>query len=74
MIDGELTVNGEALRAGDGVSISGADELRLEARDATTRSSSTWRRKPRSIEIGGLATDASPPLRLRRSARRVVRI
>ncbi len=35
VIDGALTVNGEALRAGDGVSISGADELHLEAQAAT---------------------------------------
>ena len=35
VIDGALTVNGEALRAGDGVSISGADELHLEAQPAT---------------------------------------
>ncbi|HZZ63776.1 MAG TPA: pirin family protein [Roseiarcus sp.] len=32
VVDGELAVNGEMLRAGDGISISGASELRLEAR------------------------------------------
>jgi quercetin 2,3-dioxygenase len=35
VVDGELTVNGEALKAGDGVAISGADDVRLEARAAT---------------------------------------
>ena len=31
VIDGELTVNGKALRSGDGVAIAGTHELRLEA-------------------------------------------
>ena len=31
VVDGGLSVNGETLRSGDGVSISGAEELRLEA-------------------------------------------
>jgi quercetin 2,3-dioxygenase len=35
VVDGELTVNGETLRAGDGVSISDTDELRLEATAAS---------------------------------------
>jgi quercetin 2,3-dioxygenase len=35
LVDGVLTVNGELLRAGDGVATSGAGELRLEARAAT---------------------------------------
>ncbi len=35
VVDGELTVNGEALKAGDGVAISGSDDVRLEARAAT---------------------------------------
>ncbi len=35
VVDGELTVNGEALKAGDGVAISGTDDVRLEARAAT---------------------------------------
>lgn len=35
VVRGELAVNGEALRAGDGVSVSGAGELRLEAKAAT---------------------------------------
>ena len=35
VVDGELTMNGEALQAGDGVSISGAGEIRLEAQAAT---------------------------------------
>ncbi len=30
-----MTVNGQTLRAGDGVAISGAGEIRLEARAAT---------------------------------------
>ncbi len=35
VVDGALTVNGQRLRAGDGLAISGADELRLEAQAAT---------------------------------------
>lgn len=35
VVDGELAVNGQTLHAGDGISISGAGELRLEARTAT---------------------------------------
>ncbi len=35
VVDGGLTVNGQRLRAGDGLAISGADELRLEAQAAT---------------------------------------
>jgi redox-sensitive bicupin YhaK (pirin superfamily) len=35
VVDGVLTVNGQQLRAGDGVAISGAGELRLEAEAAT---------------------------------------
>ena len=31
VVDGGLTVNGQRLRAGDGLAVSGADELRLEA-------------------------------------------
>ncbi len=35
VVDGGLTVNGQALRAGDGVSISGAGEIRLDAQAPT---------------------------------------
>ena len=35
VVNGELTVNGEALRAGDGVAISGTNEIRLEAQGPT---------------------------------------
>jgi quercetin 2,3-dioxygenase len=35
VVGGELTVNGEALKAGDGVAISGTDDVRLEARAMT---------------------------------------
>ena len=35
VVRGELTMNGEVLHAGDGVSISGAGEIRLEAQAAT---------------------------------------
>ena len=35
VVDGGLIVNGQRLRAGDGLAISGADELRLEALAAT---------------------------------------
>ena len=35
LVDGELTVNDKALRAGDGLSISGTEEIRLEAQGPT---------------------------------------
>ena len=35
VVRGELTMNGQALRAGDGVSVSGAGEIRLDVQAAT---------------------------------------